>query len=120
MQDIDIPNSVTSIGNVAFGGCTSLKKINIPNSVSHIGNDAFSNCQCTLALGFIYNDAINNFERISDHCSNIAMAVLEANDARLLPHAYLHALEETGEEGYRSQLAIYQEKYLSQFTSAEV
>jgi phosphate:Na+ symporter len=73
-----------------------------------------------LALGFIYNDAINNFERISDHCSNIAMAVLEANDARLLPHAYLHALEETGEEGYRSQLAIYQEKYLSQFTSVEV
>ena len=76
--------------------------------------------QCTLALGFIYNDAINNFERISDHCSNIAVAVLEANDAHLLPHAYLHALEETGEAGYRSQLAVYQEKYLSPLTPTEV
>ena len=76
--------------------------------------------QCTLALGFIYNDAINNFERISDHCSNIAVAVLEANDAHLLPHAYLHALEETVEAGYRSQLAVYQEKYLTQFTPTEV
>ncbi len=76
--------------------------------------------QCTLALGFIYNDAINNFERISDHCSNIAVAVLEANDAHLLPHAYLHALEETGETGYRSQLAFYQDKYLSQFSAIEV
>ena len=76
--------------------------------------------QCTLALGFLYNDAINNFERISDHCSNIAVAVLEANDAHLLPHAYLHALEETGEAGYHNQLAVYQEKYLTQFTPTEV
>ena len=76
--------------------------------------------QCTLALGFIYNDAINNFERISDHCSNIAMAVLEANDAHLLPHAYLHTLEEPGQEGYRSQLAFYQGKYLSQLSATEV
>jgi phosphate:Na+ symporter len=76
--------------------------------------------QCTLALGFIYNDAINNFERISDHCSNIAVAVLEANDAHVLPHAYLHALEETGEAGYRSQLAVYQEKYLAPLTPTEV
>ena len=68
--------------------------------------------QCTLELGFIYNDALNNLERVSDHCSNIAVAVLEAADAHLLPHAYLHALEESGEAGYRSQLAVYQEKYL--------
>jgi len=39
-----IPNSVTSIGEGAFGGCSSLTSIKIPNSVTSIGNGAFSGC----------------------------------------------------------------------------
>ena len=39
-----IPNSVTSIGNYAFGGCSGLTSITIPNSVTSIGDRAFRNC----------------------------------------------------------------------------
>ena len=39
-----IPNSVTSIGNLAFSGCTGLSSVAIPNSVTSIGWDAFSGC----------------------------------------------------------------------------
>ena len=43
-MSITIPDSVTSIEDYAFYGCTSLTSITIPNSVKTIGNDAFSHC----------------------------------------------------------------------------
>ena len=75
--------------------------------------------QCTLELGFIFNDTLNNLERVSDHCSNIAMAVLEATDAHLLPHEYLHSLAETGQDGYAQQLEFYQAKYCAALSAPE-
>ena len=44
ITDLVIPNSVTSIGNRAFRGCSGLTSITIPNSVTSIGSYAFSNC----------------------------------------------------------------------------
>jgi len=41
---VDIPNSVTSIGNGAFIGCSGLTRVTIPNSVTTIGNRAFYQC----------------------------------------------------------------------------
>ena len=43
-KSITIPNSVTSIGDGAFGNCTSLTSITIPNSVTSIGEGAFAGC----------------------------------------------------------------------------
>ena len=43
-QSTIIPNSVTSIGNYAFSGCSGLTSVTIPNSVTSIGNGAFSVC----------------------------------------------------------------------------
>ena len=47
LTSIEIPNSVTSIGYSAFGGCTSLTNITIPESVTSIGDYAFSWCGFT-------------------------------------------------------------------------
>ena len=44
LTSINIPNSVTTIGEHAFSGCDSLTSINIPNSVTMIGKGAFSGC----------------------------------------------------------------------------
>ena len=44
LQSIDIPNSVTTIGDYAFDVCSSLQSIDIPNSVTTIGGYAFSGC----------------------------------------------------------------------------
>ena len=66
---------------------------------------------CTLELGFIFNDCINNFERVADHCSNIAVAVLEASDSTLQSHDYLRGIKQNNPEEYRSWLQRYEQKY---------
>lgn len=45
LEQINIPDSVTSIGHSAFWSCKSLKQINIPDGVTSIGNGAFSRCE---------------------------------------------------------------------------
>nr|WP_325302167.1 Na/Pi cotransporter family protein [uncultured Dysosmobacter sp.] len=51
---------------------------------------------CTIQLGFVYNDLLTNLERISDHCSNIAVSVLEEQDEKLDRHSYINELKDEG------------------------
>ena len=68
--------------------------------------------QCTLELGFIFNDLLNNFERVSAHCSNIAITVLEAQDSHLKAHDYVGTLDRSNQNTYELQLQYYKNKYL--------
>ena len=67
--------------------------------------------KCTLELGFIFNDCVNNFERVADHCSNMAVAVLEEADAHLQSHDYLRHLKEENHEDFRMQLNACARRY---------
>ena len=44
VNDLFIPEGVTSVGNYAFYGCSGLTSVSIPSSVAIVGNDAFSGC----------------------------------------------------------------------------
>ena len=48
---------------------------------------------CTIQTGFVLSDLLTHFERVSDHCSNIAVCVIEEQDANLDRHAYIHDLQ---------------------------
>ena len=66
--------------------------------------------KCTLELGFIYNDCINNFERVADHCSNLAITVLEETGNQVHPHDYLlHLKDDNG--SYQEQFNNWFEHY---------
>ena len=64
---------------------------------------------CTIQLGFILSDLLTNLERVSDHCSNIAISVIEEQDVSVDPHAYLNNIKTGGEftEGLEKDLARY-------------
>ncbi len=50
LKDINIPDSVTEIRNEAFSGCTSLSSINIPDSLTYIADAVFSGCESLAAI----------------------------------------------------------------------
>ena len=45
--------------------------------------------ECTIKLGFAFSDLLTSYERVADHCSNIAIAVIEAEKGTYEPHEYL-------------------------------
>ncbi len=51
------------------------------------------NNECTIELGFIFTDILNNFERVSDHCSNIAVYTMQLPSDKLDAHKYLNAIK---------------------------
>ncbi len=49
--------------------------------------------ECTISLGFVLNDLLTNFERVSDHCSNIAVAMIELQSDEFDTHQYLNGVK---------------------------
>ena len=67
---------------------------------------------CTLERGFVLADTLNSYERISDHCSNIAVAILEAEDEEFTPHNYLSNVKSDDNTYFQNTFNEYREKYL--------
>lgn len=74
--------------------------------------DRLQDGECTIERGFVLADILNDYERISDHCSNIAVAVLEANTDNYDSHAYLRQVKTMENPRFKSLFASYKEKYL--------
>lgn len=66
---------------------------------------------CTIELGFIFTDLLTNFERISDHCSNIAAYVIQTAQHTMAMHEYMHVLKDLDNSRYEVMRKEYLEKY---------
>lgn len=66
---------------------------------------------CTMELGFILSDLLNNYERVADHCSNIAVCIIEITHDSFETHEYLNQLKSSGEQSFNDMYAFYKQKY---------
>ena len=101
-EDVDIAKMVEPLED-------AIDIINKTCKANHVRRVQEGNC--TLELGFIFNDFLQNMERVADHCSNLAVAVLEANNSSVHSHDYLRSIKESADNQYQILLAGYASKY---------
>ncbi len=66
---------------------------------------------CTIELGFVLSDLLTNYERISDHCSNIAVAQIEVSQNCFDTHEYLNSIKTMDNQNFKLRFNQYREKY---------
>ena len=87
ITDLEIPNSVTNIGNYVFSGCSCLVSVNIPNSVTTIGKNAFSDCSGLTSVTI--PNTITNIEGYAfSGCSSLASVTIPNLVTRIEGYAF--------------------------------
>ncbi len=69
------------------------------------------NGECTIELGFIFTDLLTNYERISDHCSNIAVYTMQLPSELLDTHKYLNKIKSSSAGAFVDDYNMYESKY---------
>ena len=67
--------------------------------------------ECSINLGFVYNDLLTNLERVADHCSNVAIAVIEMEENAYDAHDYVLRLREQRAHHFDAYYNEYCVKY---------
>ena len=67
--------------------------------------------QCTIQQGFVLNDLLINLARVSDHCSNVAVAMIELEDDTFATHEYLNQLKDTQSPAFQQAVDEYRERF---------
>ena len=68
--------------------------------------------KCTIELGFVLSDLLTNYERVSDHCSNIAVCQIQISKSVFDTHEYLNEYKSSGSETFTHSFDEYKEKYV--------
>ena len=68
--------------------------------------------KCTIEMGFILSDITTNYERVADHCSNIAVNLLEITEDEYGTHGYLDVLRGEGNPAFGEDVRKLREKYV--------
>ena len=67
--------------------------------------------QCHLNQGFVFNDLMTNYERVADHCSNIAVAMIELESDAFDTHQYLSSLRQMRSHSFDQYFEEYRKKF---------
>ena len=67
--------------------------------------------KCTIELGLIFEDILINLERVSDHCSNVAVGIITIGDDEYDIHEFYNVLDSKKKEEYENRFQEMKMKY---------
>ncbi len=108
VNDLQLAHKIEPLEEVVDNLSTELKN----RHIRRLQND-----ECTVELGYIFQDVLTNLERISDHCSNIAGILIETDEKTNI-HAYFQDLREN-DETFRREFKEYSKIYFSKLDKAD-
>lgn len=87
-----------------------IDELNLNIKSRHIAR--LQNGACTLELGFVLSDLLTNFERVSDHCSNIAVCIIQTQHSSLDNHVYLSEIKADEKSGFADACEKCRQEYM--------
>ncbi len=67
--------------------------------------------ECSIETGFVFSDLLTNYARVADHCSNIAVCLIEVSNDSFETHEYLSHVKFDGENDFVAKYEEYKKKY---------
>lgn len=100
--DVALAKEVEPLEDVIDGLRTELKNRHV---------DRLRDGICTIELGFILQDLLTNYERVSDHCSNIAVCLIQIKENNMDTHEYMNELKKLEKSEFMDEFNVYKDKY---------
>ena len=101
-NDVQRAAKVEPLEEIIDGLCDEMKSHHV---------DRLQSGACTLGQGFVFNDLLTNYERVADHCSNIAVAIIELESDSFDTHEYLSSVRAMKDHSFDRYFEEYKEKY---------
>ena len=101
-EDLDLAVKVEPLEEVVDNLCDEMK-------LHH--TDRLQKGVCSWNQGFVFNDLLTSYERVSDHCSNIALAMIELEMEEFNTHEYMRSIEQMKQDSFKKHYEEFYEKY---------
>ena len=101
-NDIQRAAKVEPLEEIIDGLCDEMKSHHV---------DRLQSGACTLGQGFVFNDLLTNYERVADHCSNIAVAIIELESDSFDTHEYLSSVRAMKSHSFDKYYEEYKRQY---------
>lgn len=102
-NDLELSYKVEPLEELIDDLCSELK-------LHHV--ERLKNGLCTFNTGFVFNDILNDYERIADHCSNIALTMIALESDSFDTHEYQESLKRLKSESFFKYFEEYSKKYV--------
>ena len=102
-KDIVVAEKIEPLEEVIDGLCEQMK-------MQHVKR--LQHGKCSIEQGFVFNDLLTDYERISDHCSNVAAAIIEIYAGSFATHEYLDMLKLNHDRSFDKYYEEYRKKFV--------